>query len=112
MSMYFITKGTCYLGENARFESDDNGGTVAVGEIDEESNEVKDGTVSVFGDWQASKYLGKLLEFVNPARELDIPDFKSITKEMQKAGADICDYCRNGFECRDCIVSEWKECET
>lgn len=108
MSMYFITKGNCFLGANPHFESDDGGGAVAVGEIDEERNEAKDGTVSVFGDWQASKYLGKLLELVDPARQLDIPDFKAITKEMQKDDLDLCAYCHE-IKCRDCIVNEWKE---
>lgn len=108
MSMYFIAKGNCFLGENPRFESDNNGGAVAVGEINEENNEIKADTVIVFGDWQASKYLGKLLELVDPARELDIPDFKTMTKEMQKDGLDLCEYCHE-YKCRDCIVNEWKE---
>lgn len=109
MSLYFITKGHCYIGKNPRFVSDDNGGSVAVGEMNEETNQPILDTVNIYGDWQASKYLEKILELVDPDRDIDIPDFKFIIKKMCDDGVDICDYCNNDSDCNDCIVDEWKE---
>lgn len=108
MSIYFISKGDCYLGENPHFESNDDGSCVAVGEISEGINEFVSSTVSVYGDYQASKYLGKMLEFINPERKPDIPDFKSIVKRMYDDNVNICDYCYD-CNCDCCIVEEWKE---
>lgn len=107
--MLFITKGHCYLGDNPHFESDSSGGSVAVGEWDEKTNKPVPDTVRVYADWQASMYLGKVLELLDTKREIDIPDFKSIFKALYDDGIDICDHCCESFNCRDCIVHEWKE---
>lgn len=122
MSMIFIATGTCTLGMTkrdkdgnvesstpARFTWDDKGGSVAIGYMDPASKEINEESVSIFGDWDAAGYLSKALQLIKPRRSVNIPDFKAIVNALwEKDRTDVCDYCR-GYNCRDCIVNEWKE---
>lgn len=122
MSMIFLATGTCTLGMNrmdkdgnivestpARFTWDDNGSSIAIGHMDPESKEITEGSVSVFGDWDAAGYLAEVLELLKPKRKVNIPDFKAIIQAfIEKDNIDFCDYCQN-LNCRDCIVKEWKD---
>lgn len=123
MSMIFIAKGTCTLGitkrdENgnitsqtaARFAFDNSGGSVAVGVMDTETNEIDAETVSIFGDWDAAGYLAEALKQLSPARKTNIPDFKYIIQSIiRHDGVDVCDHCHDYYKCADCIIKEWKE---
>lgn len=126
MSMIFLAMGTCQLGmtrrdkdgniveeSQARFVLDDAGGSVAVGEIDPQTKEVKENTVSIYGDWQAADYLQEVLEHIKPRRAINIPDFKAIIQAAYREDGCslVCDYCK-GLNCMDCIVKEWMEEET
>jgi hypothetical protein len=126
MSMIFLATGTCQLGvirrdkdghiveeSMAQFIEDDIGGSVAVGEIDPQTKEVKESTVSIYGDWQAADYLREVLEHINPRRAINIPDFKAIIQAAYREDGCslVCDYCK-GLNCMDCIVKEWLEEET
>lgn len=123
MSMIFLATGTCQLGvirrdkdghiveeSPAQFIEDDIGGSVAVGEIDPQTKEVKENTVSIYGDWQAADYLREVLEHINPRRAINIPDFKAIIQAAYREDGCslVCDYCK-GLNCMDCIVKEWLE---
>lgn len=123
MSMIFLATGTVTLGmtkrdkdgnvassTSARFTWDDNGGSIAIGEMDPKTKEINEESVSIFGDWDAAGYLAEALELIKPRRQTNIPDFKSIIqKAYTEDGNDlVCDYCQS-CNCRDCIVKEWKE---
>ena len=123
MSMIFLATGTCQLGvtrrdkdgniveeSQARFVLDDAGGSVAVGEIDPQTKEVKENTVSIYGDWQAADYMQEVLEHIKPRRAINIPDFKAIIQAAYREDGCslVCDYCK-GLNCMDCIVKEWLE---
>lgn len=121
--MVFIAKGTCVLGRtqrdkdgnitsetSARFNFDDAGGTVAVGELNAETGEIDSESVLIFGDTDAYGYLAAVLKLLNPRRMVNIPDFKHIIQSVIKHdGVDICDHCYNFYKCSDCIIKEWKE---
>lgn len=122
MSMIFLATGRATMGINrrdkdgniiesvpARFEFENGGPCVAVGELDPETMEVK-GNVDLFGDWQAAGYLETAMEKLKPTRTANIPDFKAMFQAAYKDRADLCDYCHNlNIRCQDCIVQEWKE---
>ena len=120
--MLFIAKGNVQLGQtktdadgnvishtDATFSTDEKGSCVAIGEIDEEAQELKLNIDSIHGDFDAAGYLGVILEKLNPQRQINLPDFKGIVKVAIKNGADFCDYCSSTNYCTDCIVNEWKE---
>ena len=123
MKAIILMKGTCYLGHTttdkdgniissspARFETDPDGGCVAVGEFDPDTNEIS--AIVPYGDYDAAGYLSAVMEAIAPARKPNIPDFKGILGRMAADyGDDIpCDYCNDrGGNCRECIVERWKE---
>ena len=123
--MLFIAKGNVSLGvkktdedgnvieqSNATFSTDENGSCVAVGEFDEDATELNLNIHSIHGDWDASGYLGAVLEALKPQRRINIPDFKAIFEVARNNGLDLCDYCPNEiYVCRDCIVKQWEEAE-
>lgn len=119
--MIFLATGTANLGVNkldkegnvkestkGRFYFTAAGPTVAVGEMDPETMKIKEDSVSFFGGWDAAGYLKEALDMLKPHQRTNIPDLAAITKALYKDGIDICEYCRT-FNCRDCIVDEWKE---
>ena len=62
----------------------------------------------IYGDWQASEYLGDVLAELKPRRKVNLPDFPAIVRAaMADDGMDICVYCQS-FGCNECIVNEWK----
>lgn len=120
--MLFIAKGNVQLGQNkvdadgniishtgGTFSTDENGSCVAIGEVDEDAPELKLSIDSIYGDFAAAEYLGKILEKLNPQRQTNLPDFKGIFKTAFNSGIDFCDYCSSTNYCTDCIVNEWKE---
>lgn len=121
--MLFIAKGNVDLGmnktdedgnvieqSNATFSTDENGCCVAVGEFDEDATELNLNIHSIHGDWDASGYLGAILEALKPQRRINIPDFKAIFEVARNNGLDLCDYCqKDTYDCRDCIVKRWEE---
>ena len=121
MSAIFLAKGNAYFGSNktdengnvieskpAHFETSDDGACIALGKIDLDTMEIK-GVESVYGDFQAG-YLQGVLDNLQPKRKTDIPDIKGMLRAASGDGFDICDYCKEGgYNCRDCIISIWKE---
>ena len=122
MSAVFLATGDVYFGERRmdengnvtevvapRFEPKPHGSCVVVSEMNPESLE-NVGDADIFGDYDAAGYLGRVLEILQPARALNVPDLKGIFKSALEAGDTdyICEYCPR-YDCRDCIVREWKE---
>ena len=64
-------------------------------------------TARIYGDWQASEYLGDVLAELKPRRKVNLPDFPAIVRAAMADGMDICVYCQS-FDCNECIVNEWK----
>ena len=123
MSMIFIAKGVCHLGQRqkdkngnvvketpAKFAWDNAGGSIAIGKMDPNSKEIYEDTVSIYGDWDAAGYIEEMLKLLQPARTVNIPDLKKIVQTAyQEDGNDLlCDYCKS-MNCRNCIIKEWKE---
>ena len=126
MSAFLVARGNCLLGtvrrdadENiveqtaAKFEPDAEGGCVAICELDPETMEPVS-VSEVYGDYQAAHYLARILEKLGPGRPVNFPDFQTILKRAVLNGADddfFCEYCGlyGSYDCRDCIVTEWKE---
>ncbi len=123
MQIVFLAKGTCTMGltridkdghivesSPAQFVGDDAGGSIAVGLMDSQTNEIKEDTVSIYGDWQAADYLREVLDHIKPKRALNIPDFKKIIQAAYREDGCslVCDYC-SSLNCMDCIVKEWME---
>lgn len=121
--MVFIAKGTCVLGRtqrdkdgnitsetSARFNFDDAGGSVVVGEMNAETGEIDSESVHIFGDFDAAGYLATALKLLNPRRKVNIPDLKAIVQAAyNEDGCDLlCDYCQSS-NCHSCIIKEWKE---
>ena len=121
MSLIFVGKGTMTLGvvrrdnhgdvikTEARWDYDPDGGSVVVGKMNPDTME-QEGTADIYGDWDASGYLAKILEHLSPSRKINIPDLRAIVQEAKKERDDdfLCEYCRD-VNCRDCIIREWKE---
>ena len=118
--MIFLEKGNFYLGRGIfdnngnvieqtepKFVSDDSGTCIIVGVLDSETKK-QVGKADVFGDFNATGYLKKVLELLAPERTIDIPNFKRIFAAAFNDDINICDYC-NEFQCNNCIVSKWKE---
>ena len=123
MSVVFLMTGNCTLGSTrqdkdgnviehkpAQFTADDAGSCVAVGLLDPETMKPVGPVDSVYGDWDATGYLGKALELLSPGRKTNIPDLKSMVQNLWKVDRiDICEHCQDYLNCRDCIAQEWKE---
>ena len=120
MSAIFLATGNATLGRTERdkdgnvvkeipanFEFADDGGCVAIGPLDPDTN-MPQSVSGLFGDWDAAGYMAKVLELLKPSRPVNIPDFASIIQAAIKDGVDVCDYCQ-GLNCCDCAVREWKE---
>ena len=122
--MIFLAKGNCRLGLTkrdkegnvvetipARFETDPEGGSIAVGVLDDDTMEPV-GTTEIYGDFDPWGYLSRTLELLAPKRAGNIPDLENIFKKMyEDYGSDKCpvlDWCERG-DCRDCIIQRWME---
>lgn len=93
----------------AHWELNSEGGCVAIWSMIPETKEY-DGPADVFGDWDAARYLARALELLHPRRQVNLPDLKSIIQAAEKDDFNICNYCsRYAYDCRDCIITEWKE---
>lgn len=125
MSLLMIGRGDCHLGRtktdvngnvveqsSAKWEPNDEGGCVAVCSVDPDKLEPTE-AAEVFGDWDAAHYLKRVLEKLGPGRPANVPDFKAILERAMCDGVNedfFCEYCqRYGYDCRDCIVTEWME---
>lgn len=129
MSVIIIATGTVTLGgttldkdgnvvskTDAQFTEDNEGGSVIVYKANPDTMEPEDGTEpAVFGDWQATEYLAKALELINPKRGTNIPDFKGIFKAAlpdlpSYIIENMCTDCGQFFNCGgECILKEWVE---
>lgn len=122
--MIFMAKGTYRLGRTkknskgktvlitpAQFTVDPDGGSVAVGMLDDDTGE-QIGQAEVFGDFDPAGYLAYALQLLAPRRAGNLPDFESIVKQMyEDRGNENCPleyYCERG-RCEDCIVHRWME---
>ena len=125
MSAIFIGRGDCHLGTikkdaegnvveqtGAKWEPNDEGGCVAICDMDPDKMETT-GAAEIFGDWDAAHFLARVLEKLGPGRPVNVPDFRAILKVAMDKGQGenhFCDFCeRFGHSCRDCIVAEWME---
>lgn len=90
----------------ARWEHDPDGGCVALWTMNPETEE-QEAPARIYGDWQASEYLGDVLAELKPRRKVNLPDFPAIVRAAMADGMDICVYCQS-FDCNECIVNEWK----
>ena len=125
MSAIFIGRGDSRLGmtridkngkvteqTRAKWEPNPEGGCVAICDVDPEKMEPIS-AVEVYGDWDAAHFLARVLEKLGAGRPANIPDFRAILEGAMVDGASknfFCEYCgRYGYDCRDCIVTEWLE---
>ena len=121
MGIISIGVGTCTLGRRqldkdgnvvketpASWEADPEGGSVAIVPLNPETME-QDGPVEIFGDWQAGQYLARVVELINPNRQINVPDLEAMIRRAAMDGLDLCEYCEDCYMCRDCIVKGWKE---
>lgn len=117
MSIICIAKGTATIGRTtwgadgkiisqtpARWEHDPDGGCVALWTMNPETEE-QEAPARIYGDWQASEYLGDVLAELKPRRKVNLPDFQAIVRAAMADGMDICVYCQS-FGCNECIVNE------
>lgn len=120
MAMIFMGVGNAHLGvvkhdaagnviskTEPHWEPEEAGGCVAMGLLDPETMR-PDGAAEIFGDWDAARYLARVLELLHPNRQINVPDLAAMIRVACKQGVDICDFCPD-CNCRDCIVNEWKE---
>ena len=121
MGIISIGVGTCTLGRRqvdkdgnvvsetpARWEADPEGSCVAIIPLNTETME-RDGQVELYGDYDAASYLARVVELIHPNRRINVPNLAAMVRAADKDGLDICEYCRDPYMCRDCIVKEWKE---
>lgn len=86
MSIICIAKGTATIGMTtrgadgkiisqtpARWEHDPDGGCVALWTMNPETEE-QEAPARIYGDWQASEYLGDVLAELKPRRKVNLPD--------------------------------------
>lgn len=90
----------------AQWEATPAGGSVAIWPVDPEKMEPS-GPAEVYGDWDAAAYLRRVVDLIQPNRQINIPDLEAMIRTAAKDGVDICTYCPD-FGCRDCIVNDWK----
>lgn len=89
------------------WDVDPAGGSVAIWPMDPEKMEPS-GPAEVYGDWDAAAYLRRVVELIHPNRQINIPNLEAMIRAAAKDGVDICTYCPD-YNCRGCIVNEWKE---
>ena len=107
MSIICIAKGTATIGLTTRgADGQIISQTPARWEHDPETEE-QEAPARIYGDWQASEYLGDILAELKPRRKVNLPDFPAIVRAAMADGVDICVYCQS-FDCNECIVNEWK----
>lgn len=93
----------------AHWDHNPEGGAVAIWTTDGETDE-PEASLEVYGDWDAAHYLARVLELLHPRRQINVPDLKGMILAADRDGYGLCDYCqRCGYDCRDCIITEWKE---
>lgn len=85
---------------------DPEGSTIAVAEVDPDTMEQKE-PAAVFGDWEASLYLRRILDKLGPGRH--IPDMAAIIKGAVRDGFNPCVHCTAEGNCRECVITEWKD---
>lgn len=122
--MIFLAKGRCFIGYRrvdksgnvveesaARFETDPDGSSVAVGILNDETME-SEAPAEVFGDFDPWGFLSYALKLLAPKREGNIPDFESIVKkayrEYGKEDCPMLNLCERPI-CSDCIAQQWME---
>lgn len=95
----------------AKCEIDPEGGSVAVGVLDDDTLE-QVGEAELYGDFDPWGYLSCALKLLAPKRAGNIPNFESIFREMAaQHGNEDCpllDWCHKGI-CAYCIVHQWLE---
>lgn len=97
MSIICIAKGTATMGHTtighggevtsqtpARWEHDPDGGCVALWTMNPETKE-QEAPARIYGDWQASEYLGDVLAELKPRRKVNLPDFPAIVRAAMAA---------------------------
>ena len=121
MGIISIGVGTCTLGRRqvdrdgnvvsetpARWEADPAGGSVAIVPLNPDTME-PDGAAEIYGDWQATSYLARVVELIHPNRQINVPDLEAMIRRAAMDGLDLCNYCEDCYMCRDCIIKGWKE---
>lgn len=121
MGIISIGVGTCTLGRRqvdrdgnvgsetpARWEADPAGGSVAIVPLNPDTME-PDGAAEIYGDWQATSYLARVVELIHPNRQINVPDLEAMIRRANMDGLDLCEYCPDPYMCQDCIVKGWKE---
>ena len=121
MGIISIGVGTCTLGRRqvdrdgnvvsetpARWEADPAGGSVAIVPLNPDTME-PDGAAEIYGDWQATSYLARVVELIHPNRQINVPDLEAMIRRANLDGLDLCEYCPDPYMCQDCIVKGWKE---
>lgn len=76
----------------ARWDADPDGGSVAIWPMDPEKMEPS-GPAEVYGDWDAAAYLRRVVDLIQPNRQINIPDLEAMIRAAAKDGVDICTYC-------------------
>jgi hypothetical protein len=92
----------------ARWEADPAGGSVAIVPLNPDTME-PDGAAEIYGDWQATSYLARVVELIHPNRQINVPDLEAMIRRANMDGLDLCEYCPDPYMCQDCIVKGWKE---
>ena len=121
MGIISIGVGTCTLGRRqldkdgnvvketpASWEADPEGGSVAIVPLNPDTME-PDGAAEIYGDWQATSYLARVVELIHPNRQINVPDLEAMIRRANMDGLDLCEYCPDPYMCQDCIVKGWKE---
>ena len=121
MAVIFMGLGTAHMGvvkkdatgaviseTPAYWEPDTAGGCVILGQLDPETMKPQEDSTEFFGDWDAASYLARVMELIHPNRHINVPDLGAMIGRADKDGFDVCQYCRESGDCRDCIVTEWK----
>lgn len=121
MSAIFITKGHAHLGMTRRdgngniierveprFETADDGPCIGIARMNPDTMEIEQ-PVEVFGDYDITGYLERVAELLGPARRTsNMPDLKTIFRQMKAEGVRICDYC-DELKCSNCAIQDWLE---
>ena len=121
MGIISIGVGNCTMGRRqvdrdgnvvsetpARWEADPAGGSVAIVPLNPDTME-PDGAAEIYGDWQATSYLARVVELIHPNRQINVPDLEAMIRRANMDGLDLCEYCPDPYMCQDCTVKGWKE---